>query len=390
MRYRHILLYKTLYAMKKILTFSLLFFLCVPVFATHLKGGEIQVSSVVGKPLTYEFTVTLYGDNTSMGIRAWTDQEVVYICTGDGMSISAPRINGKGEDIGNGIIRGIYKVKYTYASLAVYYKVSVAVPLRGSNIVNLSSVLPDAFYIETLFNPSIINSTPFLSNNLANANAKAKQKFVFNSKAVDSDGDSLAYRLTVVRSGEMSNCSQGGRFAEGFKQPNEIRKEGIFKVDARTGDLVWNAPTEVGIYSCAFVVEEWRNGVKISETVRDMEINVKDGDGTVTPIPPYEPSGNLLPIGLALGNEGEYDNQIFMVFPNPTNAKFTAKIVTDKPEKATFQLIDMLGKVLEEHFQNNFSNEHTQEFDLQNATEGLFFMKVQSGNAVLTKKVVKR
>ena len=118
--------------MKKLLTCSLLFFFSLPVFATHLKGGEIQVSSVVGKPLSYEFTVTLYGDNTSMGIRAWTDQEVVYICTGDGMSISAPRINGKGEDIGNGIIKGIYQVKYTYASLAAYYKVSVAVPLRSS------------------------------------------------------------------------------------------------------------------------------------------------------------------------------------------------------------------------------------------------------------------
>jgi hypothetical protein len=378
--------------MKKLLTFSLLFFFCLPVFATHLKGGEIQISPVQGKSFTYEFTVTLYCDNGNNGIRAWTDQKDVLICMGDGTSKSAIRVNGngQGEDIGNGIAKGIYKVVYTYNSSAISFRLSVAIPNRNGNISNLPSSEQYPFYIETLFNPNFLNSTPVLTNNLANANAKAKQKFTYNPKAVDADGDSLVYRLTVVRSGDNANCTQGGRTIDNFKQPNEIKKEGTFKVDSRTGDLIWNAPTEVGVYSCAFVIEEWRKGVKISETVRDMEINVKDGDGTVTPIPPYEPAGNLATTGLALGNEEVYDDQSFTVFPNPTNAKLTAKIITDKPEKAVFQLFDMLGKVLEEHFQNNFSQEHIQEFDLQNAKEGMFFVKVQSGNLTLTKKVVKR
>jgi gliding motility-associated-like protein len=48
--------------------------------------------------------------------------------------------------------------------------------------------------------------------------------------------------------------------------------------DPRTGDLIWDAPAAIGKYNCAFIVEEWRNGVKISETVRDMQIEVKDSD----------------------------------------------------------------------------------------------------------------
>lgn len=376
--------------MKKLLTFSLLFFFCLPVFATHLKGGEIQVSPVQGKSFTYDFTVTLYCD-LGTGLRAWADQKEVLICMGDGMSKTAIRVNGngQGEDIGNGIAKGIYKVTYTYNNTANSYRVSVAIPNRNGSISNLPFSEQFPFYIETLFNPNFINSTPVLTNNLANANAKAKQKFTYNPQAVDADGDSLAYRLTVVRSGDNTNCTQG-RTIDNFKQPNEIKKEGTFKIDARTGDLIWNAPTEIGVYSCAFVIEEWRKGIKISETVRDMEITVKDGDGTATPIPPYEPAVSLIATGLALGNEGEYDDQNFMVFPNPTNAKLTAKITTDKPEKAIFQLFDMLGRVVEEHFQNNFSNEHIQEFDLQNTTEGMFFVKIQSGNQTLTKKVVKR
>jgi hypothetical protein len=377
--------------MKKLLTFSFLIFFCLPVFATHLKGGEIQVSPVQGKPFTYEFTVTLYCD-LNAGLRAWADQKDVLICLGDGMSKSAIRVNGngQGEDIGNGIAKGVYKIIYTYNNAAISYRVSVVIPMRNASISNLPSSEQYPFYIETLFNPNILNSTPVLTNDLANANAKAKQKFTYNSKVIDADGDSLAYRLIVVRSGDNANCTQGGRTIDNFKQPNEIKKEGTFKVDSRTGDLIWNSPTEIGVYSCAFVVEEWRKGIKISETVRDMEINVKDGDGITTPIPPYEPAGNLTTTGLALGNEGEYEDQNFVVYPNPTIAKFMAKITTDKPEKAVFQLFDILGKVVEEHFQNNFSQEHIQEFNLQNATEGIFFIKVQSGNQTLTKKVVKR
>ena len=377
--------------MKKLLTCSLLFFFYLPVFATHLKGGEIQVSPVQGKSFTYEFTVILYCD-LGTGLRAWADQKEVLICMGDGMSKAAIRVNGngQGEDIGNGIAKGVYKVTYVYNNTAISYRVSVAIPNRNANISNLPSSQQYPFYVETIFNPNLINSTPVLTNDLVNANAKFKQKFTYNPRAIDADRDSLAYHLTVVRSSDNIDCTQGGRMIDNFLQPNELKKEGTFKIDSRTGDLIWNAPTEIGIYSCAFVVEEWRKGVKISETVRDMEITVKDGDGNATPIPPYESAGNFFPIGLALGNENEYEDQNFIIYPNPTNDKLTAKITTDRPEKAVFQLFDILGKVLEEHLQTNFSNEHMQEFDLQNATEGLFFIKVQSGNKTLTKKVVKR
>jgi hypothetical protein len=377
--------------MKKLLTFSLLFCFCLPVFATHLKGGEIQVSPVAGKPLTYEFTVTLYAD-LGAGLRAWADQKDVTICLGDGMSKTATRINGNGngEDLGNGIGKGIYKVIYTYASAVSSYKVSVAIPNRNPDVSNLPNSVQIPFYIETLFNPNIINSTPVLNNGIGTA--KVKQKFTYNPKATDADGDSLAYRLTVVKSGDNSNCNQGGIMIESFKQPNDVRKEGTFKIDIRTGDLVWNAPTEIGNFSCAFVIEEWRKGVKISETVRDMEISVKDGDGTSVIIPPYEPAVSVGATlgGLALGNESTYNEGDFVIFPNPTNAKITAKITTEKPERAFFQLFDLYGRLLEEHSQNNLSTEHTQEFDLQSVASGTLIVKVEAGNQTFTKKVFKR
>jgi hypothetical protein len=52
-----------------------------------------------------------------------------------------------------------------------------------------------------------------------------------------------------------------------------------FRIDPRTGDLIWDAPREIGQYNVAFIIEEWRkapsgNYLKIGEIVRDMQIIV--------------------------------------------------------------------------------------------------------------------
>jgi hypothetical protein len=45
-----------------------------------------------------------------------------------------------------------------------------------------------------------------------------------------------------------------------------------------TGDLVWDAPIDTGIYNIAIEIEEWRKGVKIGSITRDMQINVYSTD----------------------------------------------------------------------------------------------------------------
>ncbi len=65
--------------MKKSLTFVLLFCIVLPVFATHIKGGEISISPVAGKPLTYDFTVIIYSEIN----RANADQKDIFLCFGN-------------------------------------------------------------------------------------------------------------------------------------------------------------------------------------------------------------------------------------------------------------------------------------------------------------------
>ena len=267
----------------KRLSLYFLLLCCLPfaASATHLKGGEITVKRVSDKTLTFEFTLTTYTENN----RANVEQNTVNFCFGDGSSVLAARRSaGYPINLGNGTMKNVYKIQYTYPAASLFYKVSVAIPNRNDGILNITRSVDVPFYVETIFSINSglgLNSTPLLLNPAVDLTAVVGQPFIHNSNAVDAEGDSLAYRLSVSRTGAELTCDPASRglLAPNFKQPNEVSTTpSSFTINAKTGDLIWKSPQEVGLYSCAFIVEEWRNGVKISETVRDMQIEVKDLD----------------------------------------------------------------------------------------------------------------
>jgi gliding motility-associated-like protein len=256
-----------------------------------MRGGEITIKRISTTALTYEFTLTIYCD-LNTGLRAWTDQKTVKFCLGDGLGVvlEVPRVNGngQGEDIGNGVAKGVYKAIYTFAA-AGDYKVTIAIPNRNKDVRNLpapSDQIP--FYVETILkvNPGLgQNSTPILLNPAVDLTAVVGQKFIHNPNAIDVEGDSLAYKLINCRRGDQDDCKLRGLAISGFIQPNEVASTpSSFTIDKNTGDLIWDVPQETGLYNCAFIVEEWRNGVLISITVRDMQIEVKDADNAAPKI----------------------------------------------------------------------------------------------------------
>ena len=110
--------------------------------------------------------------------------------------------------------------------------------------------------------------------------AAVGQKYIHNPNAYDADGDSLAYRLVVPQEGIAGRPT--GKNVQ-YKDPNLEGAPGAtengktpatFGINELTGDLTWDAPAVPGYYNVAFVVEEWRNGIKIGEIVRDMQIIV--------------------------------------------------------------------------------------------------------------------
>lgn len=98
--------------------------------------------------------------------------------------------------------------------------------------------------------------------------------FVHNPGAYDPDGDSIAYRLTRCR-------SDNGQEISGYSYPPATD---TLYIDPITGDFVWRCPTTVGVYNVAMIIEEWRNGVKIDEIIRDMQIQVYEGNINNPPV----------------------------------------------------------------------------------------------------------
>lgn len=259
-------------------------------WATHIRAGEITARRISG--LTYEFTVTTYTDQD--GGRAANAQQVdVPICFGDGSGVfRAPRVPTPNTivDIGNSTARNTYKIIHTFNAPGVY-PVSVVIENRNAGTVNLGRSDTDqiSWFVETvlLINPTLgQNTTPVLLNPGVDFTAVVGQRFIHNPGAFDAEGDSLSYRLNISKQGVNREDACRGFNIPGYKYPQDVcpgQNEGqtgpaTLSIDPRTGDLIWDAPACPGQYNVAFTVEEWRNGVKIGEVTRDMQIIVKDAD----------------------------------------------------------------------------------------------------------------
>jgi hypothetical protein len=107
------------------------------------------------------------------------------------------------------------------------------------------------------------------------------QPFLHNPGAFDPDGDSLSFRLTTCR-------GAGGDYIPGFQVPNQVGTNvgSSFTMNPLTGEILWANPKMQGEYNIAFLIEEWRNGLKIGYITRDMQITIVSCDNTAPELAP--------------------------------------------------------------------------------------------------------
>lgn len=281
--------------MKKNLLFLFALVLWANVFATHQRAGEITYRLVPGKGnFTYEVTVVTYSYAPSQA-----DRNVLEIDFGDGTKDTVYRINGSsgispagifcnhlGEIVATDIKRNIYKKVHVFAGQGSF-KISLTDPNRNYGILNIPNSVEIPLYIETLLtiNPFLgpINSPqlqlPPIDNGCIN------NIFRHNAGAYDPDGDSLSYKLVTCR-------TTGGVNITGFKYPSEVDPDhpGTFIIDSKTGDITWDKPTLQGEYNFAFLIEKWRNGVRIAYVTRDMQVTITPCTNkapSIDPVPDY-------------------------------------------------------------------------------------------------------
>ncbi|WP_234733825.1 T9SS type B sorting domain-containing protein [Tellurirhabdus bombi] len=252
--------------------------------ATHVRAGEITTRRISNNN-TYEITITLYYDE-NRGKTAADQQNDIDICFGVGNEVGrAPRVARRFINPNTTI--NIYRINYTYPGPGTY-NIITTITNRNEGTRNIPNSINTSFELRTtiLVNASLgLNSTPVMLNPPLDS-ARVGQKFCHNPAAYDADGDSLSYRLWTPagRIGPDNFCRP--QLVLGYSRPELIggnpRTEAgtapaTLTVDPLTGDVCWDAPAERGQYNIAFIVEEYRNGIKIGEIVRDMQIIVVDG-----------------------------------------------------------------------------------------------------------------
>lgn len=112
------------------------------------------------------------------------------------------------------------------------------------------------------------NNSPIF-NNIPTPIVCVNQPVIYNHGVTDPDGDSLVFSLT--------SCAQGAgvpvNYDPTFNATIPLLTSGGVSIDPMTGQLTFTPNSEqIGVI--CVLVEEYRNGVKIGQTVRDMQFSV--------------------------------------------------------------------------------------------------------------------
>lgn len=238
-------------------------------YATHNRAGEIIYTHLYGN--TYKVEVITYTYSKS---QANHNRDELTLEWGDGTVSQISRVQQ--ATLPDDYLKNVYHAQHTYPGAGVY-EIKMLDYNRNEGIENIFDSVNIPFAISTTLhiNPMIgDNSTPQLLNPPFDKAVKGAV-FIHNPAAHDPDGDSLSYALTVC-------AGEGGEPIEGYTYPAASNR---FYINDETGDLVWDSPTAVGKYNVALVVKEWRNGQKIGEIVRDIQIEVIESDNKIPELP---------------------------------------------------------------------------------------------------------
>lgn len=253
--------------------------------ATHLRSADIDISKKPGQcgGLTYVIRVRVY-----VNLLSRTNVGTNEVNFGDGTATSInARVATARPDLGPNIGVADFIVEHTYNTPGTY-KVSFTEGDRNDGILNIpnSGDVRYSTYVEFRA-ASGCNNFPRLTVPPLDRACRGVA-FLHNPGAVDDDGDSLSYALTIPSmssnsfvTGYISPVDR--RFYIDFNKGNEAGTgPPSMTINPETGQIIIDAPGLQGEYNIAFVITEWRKTpgtdefVKISATVRDMQIVVED------------------------------------------------------------------------------------------------------------------
>jgi gliding motility-associated-like protein len=252
--------------------------------ATHAMGTDLAWECV--GPNRYLVTIKIYRDCN--GVNLGSNATLRVTGCGQNFTVSLPRIQpprditplcasatrrcngGTGQF---GVEEHIYQREVTVPANCTNIRLSTSLCCRNNAITTLNNPGGQNLYVQGILNSTVTpcnNSPQFL--NLPTAFLCNGQQTFYNHGGYDPDGDSLAYSLINC----LENFNDPVNYNAGFSGTNPLNAvggPGGVTINPLNGAISFTPNgTQVGVL--CVLVREFRNGVYIGETMRDIQFTV--------------------------------------------------------------------------------------------------------------------
>ena len=284
-------------------------------YASHGLGFEVTYECT-GNPNEYKVIGKFYRDCD--GIGAPNNFDIAISSQSCGISMSASLSQISLNDISNlcpgelsncsggtvdGVQEAIYEGLITLPTLCNDYVLGYSGCCRNSAITSINAPGSTGYNVQALLDNTLssCNNSPVFTIP-ASFNGCVGQKVTYDHGVMDPDGDQLKFSFTSCLSGTGSQVT----YQSGFSGANPVSTTaaGGITIDQNTGAICFTPDQEQVAVICV-KVEEFRNGVKIGEVVRDIQFNVSDctnSSGVANGVPVLTDPNNFCYIG-AIGTQ---------------------------------------------------------------------------------------
>jgi hypothetical protein len=273
---------------KLAITLTILFTCLTNAYSSHLSGGEISYTCVGVNQ--YEVTLKLFRDCDGVDLNdneilSWNSvscgasgsisldresmEDITPICVSEESSCGT----GTGSD---GIELHIYKGIVTLPPGCNDFKLSFSQCCRGDEFTNINTSGSSNFYIEATLDNTLseCNSSPsFLSS--PQFYGCVGETIQLDQLGSDQDGDVLVYSLINTKISGSSNVT----YNAGFSGTNPLSVPVV--IDPATGQITFTPNTEEKTIF-TLLIEEFRNGVLIGTTMRDLQVTISNCSNVIT------------------------------------------------------------------------------------------------------------
>lgn len=276
---------------------SMFFFLlvCVPFTrGTHITGGDFTITHVEGN--TFLARLTLFRDCASGGapfdqiveitvFDALTNEhleELDFVFSG--FETIIPQLGNSCFEPDVCLEFGIYETEFDLPDNPNGYYLSKERCCRNDLSLNLAGTDLGFVFTVDVPDPAIQNSTPEFGDYPAEAFLCVNSPNTIDFGATDIDGDSLVYSLVDPLRGESDGTPFGANPPVATPKPyttvqwqppytvnNQVGGVPPMTIDSETG-VITAQPEQVGIFTVAVQVQEFRNGELIGTIRRELQL----------------------------------------------------------------------------------------------------------------------